>query len=136
MAYPCPHLAYTPPGAGMDNNITVNKNELLDKLQNNLEEHRTGVEKAQVNYRRKVLDELERRLLDAKDGKPLDVSVFARMPVPRSYAAEYEQAIEELAWHTGEEIELSSRDFRRYVLDQWEWQGQFIASNSAYMNDE
>jgi hypothetical protein len=117
----------------MDNSITANRNELIDKLQTNLAEHQAKVEKAQKNYRQKVMEELERRLADGRNGRPLDVSIFASMPVPRSFAREYEQAIEELRWHTEETIELSSRDFKRFVLDNWDWAPQFAASNSAYL---
>jgi len=117
----------------MENDITVNKGELLDRLRANLRDHEVKVEQAQAGYRRKAIEELEERLLAAKNGKPLDLSIFGRMPVPRSYAAEYEQAIEELRWHTGDEIELSSRDFARYVMDRWEWAGQFTGSVQAYL---
>jgi hypothetical protein len=93
------------------------------------------VDRAQIRYREKVIEELEARLTAARDGKPIDISIFARMPIPRSYAAEYEQAIEELRWHTGETIELSSRDFARFVLDKWEWAQQFAASNMVYLTE-
>jgi|1185.fasta_scaffold214594_2 hypothetical protein len=119
----------------MDNPITVNRGELLDALSTNLAKHQEGVDRAQIRYREKVIEELEARLTAARDGKPIDISIFARMPIPRSYAAEYEQAIEELRWHTGETIELSSRDFARFVLDKWEWAQQFAASNMVYLTE-
>jgi len=117
----------------MDNPITVNKNELIDKLRTNLKTHQTRVDLAQEAYRKKVSLELERRLMDARRGNPIDLAVLARMPVPRSYAEEYEQAIAELQWHTQDEIELSSRDFRRYVLDKWEWQEAFAGTTQVYL---
>jgi len=119
----------------MDNPITVNKNELLSRLEDNLAKHEAKVVQAQDVYRMKVIEELENRLDDASRGKPIDLRVFAMLPVPRSYAEEYRQAMEELRWHTGEEIELSSRDFTRFVLDKWEWAGQFAGSTQVYLTE-
>lgn len=117
----------------MDNTITVNKVALIEKLRTNLSTHTEKVEQAQGRYRQKVTEELERRLADAKAGRPLDVAVLARMPVPRSFADEYEQAIDELDWHTSDVVELTSRDFRRFVRDDWEWANQFAGTTQTYL---
>lgn len=117
----------------MDNTITVKVDQLLERLTSNLSQHQAKVELAQQRYREQVVAELQQRLSDGRAGRPIDVGVFGRMPVPRSFAHEYEQAIEELRWHTGDTVEITSRDFRRYVLDKWEWEQQFHASSSAYL---
>lgn len=119
----------------MEKAITANKMELLDKLEHNLAAHEAKVTKAQENYRTKVIEELERRLADGKAGRPVDLALLARMPVPRSYANEYRQAIEELRWHTEETIELTSRDFQRFVMDEWEWAQHFAGTTQVYLSE-
>jgi hypothetical protein len=119
----------------MDNSITVNRSALHDTIEANLGAHEQKVQEAQAKYRTKVIEELERRLADGRAGRPIDVSVLAHMPVPRSFAAEYRQALAELEWHTGDTVELTSRDFKRYVLDDWEWAPQWRASSSSYLDE-
>jgi hypothetical protein len=57
------------------------------------------------------------------------------MPIPRSYAAEYEQASRNCAGTPGRRSNSPAGDFARFVLDKWEWAQQFAASNMVYLTE-
>lgn len=111
--------------------VTVNKERLLEALRTNKKEHREVFLKAQEGYRAKVIEVLDQRLKDAREGNQIDL--MFRLPEPRDYTEEYEQAIQMTEWSVGDEVEISQDDFRRYVLNDWEWKHQFVASTQAYV---
>ena len=40
--------------------------------------------------------------------------------------------IRKLELETKTEVELDDTEFRQYVMDDWDWKEQFIASNTVY----
>jgi hypothetical protein len=51
---------------------------------------------------------------------------------PVDQTREYNKVIRMLEMSTEDVIELQEHEFSQYVLDDWGWKGQFLASNSAY----
>jgi hypothetical protein len=49
-------------------NVTVRKEELLTALRENRDGHRASFEAAQIGWRETVIQELDRRLADARAG--------------------------------------------------------------------
>lgn len=110
--------------------ITVSKQNLLDKMKANRDAHRAIFEEAQKNFRAKVIELLDQKLAETKKGSP--IKLYFDLPEPVDYTEEYDDAIARFEWHQGETIELSSAEFKQYVLDKWGWQQNFAASTQVY----
>lgn len=114
----------------MIKNVKVKVVDLLEKLQENRAKHRGIFERAQVGYREKVIEVLDKMLADARANKRIVTAIELPEPVDRT--SDYDQAILMLSMTTDEEIELDARTFQQLVMDQWDWKEFFIASNSHY----
>lgn len=104
--------------------------ELLTKLKTNLEEHKTIFIEAQEGYKKAFETELKKKLSKLVEG---DIpSPGSRLSIPHSYAKDYEDAIEMLTFTSDAEVTLDQSLFNAYVLDEWDWQTNFLTSNSSY----
>ena len=112
-------------------NITVPKIKLLSTVRENRDHHREQFLEAQHKYRAKVIEELDKRLEQARNGGRINLG-FA-LPEPVDYTSEYDSAIEMIEWEIDDEIVLSPEDFNRYVLNKWEWARHFAANTTAYL---
>jgi hypothetical protein len=112
------------------NAITVNKNQLIEKLNDNRANHREIFLEAQEGYRKAVIAELDSMLADARAGKNIRTVVSLRAPVDQT--KDYDCALAMLAMHVEETISLTQQEFQCYVLDQWGWKNAFNVSNAAY----
>jgi hypothetical protein len=111
--------------------ITVNKGDLVTKIQMNRDEHRSMFIKAQEKYREAMIAELDRALQDARDGKKIR-RMFS-LPVPEDHTEEFNTAIEMLQWEKATEVKLTQQDFQRYVQNRWEWAASFAANTGSYL---
>jgi len=112
------------------NYVKVNRNELLDVVRKNREQHRKIFEEAIEGYRSAAIKELDAMLNEAKAGKRIRRTDSLVEPVDQT--REYNKVIRMLEMSTEDVIELQEHEFSQYVLDDWGWKGQFLASNSAY----
>lgn len=112
-------------------NITVSKLQLLETLRENREKHRDLFLKAQEKFRERVIEELDRRLADARAGRKIDI--FFTLPEPVDYTGSFDQAISMVEWEQSQSITLSEKDFQRYVLNKWEWEHLFAANTASYV---
>lgn len=111
-------------------NVTAKVSVLLEKLRTNREEHAAIVKEAREGYMRKAQDELNKRLGELKEGKIVGL-VFSLTP-PQDYTRVYDTAIATLEIATEEEIKMTPDQIRHLVLDDWDWQREFLASTSQY----
>jgi hypothetical protein len=110
--------------------VVVKVCDLLDKLRENREGHMETFEYALQGYREMATTHLGEMLEDARSGKPVRRSLEILEPV--CHLGDYDRAIAMLEMTTEEQIEISARDFDRYVLDNWEWRADFDMRNSSY----
>lgn len=113
----------------MDIKVSVNTQELLGKLRENLKKHKQQYTEASVSYANNCIKELKEKL--EKLGRGEEVDMNTRLTKPRSYASEYEQAIEMFAMHKGNEVEIRSSDFAKLIQDKWDWKRDFGGSYLA-----
>jgi hypothetical protein len=118
----------------------VDKNDLLQKMHQNREEHRREYLEAATKYRQAIVSELRARAskiargADENDpGKIDDIEPFVHLPVPVDYTDSYDAAIDALEWHRGNEVELDQKEFDRWVRNNWEWKGNFAANTQSYV---
>ncbi len=114
----------------MLNNLKFKKGEVLAALKKNLEEHRKIVREAQEGYRRQFEQELEKKLVDLRDGER--VNPHSELVVPPHHVEDYERAIQILEMCIDEEVELDEHEFQAYVRGQWRWRRDFLLANSSY----
>jgi hypothetical protein len=53
---------------------------------------------------------------------------------PQDHGADYERAIRMMKSSVFDEVKLSVDEFSQYVLNDWSWKSQFVASNSFYVD--
>lgn len=112
------------------NTVRVNRAELLEKLRANRENHRALFEEAFENYRKFMLEELERRIEEVKVGKQIDH--YIRLQAPQDHTEDYDRVILMAEMSLSDEIELSQQHFGAYVMDQWQWKTDFMANATTY----
>jgi hypothetical protein len=113
-------------------NITVlpETKVILELLKKNRDEHVEMVNEAQEGFEADVKLKLEAALAAAKHhGKK---GITLRMTPPVSHKKDYDTVISMLEYHTGETIELTAIDMRRYGEDRWDWTDTFLRDNAGY----
>lgn len=110
--------------------VTVKTSDLLERIKTNRDEHRTIFEEAVIGYRKAAIEELDKALKDAKDGR----RIWRRTTLvqPEDHTPEYDRVIDMLEMSVDEDITLDAASFACYMRDEWVWQRQFLTSNSAY----
>lgn len=111
--------------------IRVRKDRLLTQLQVNRDQHRQQFEQAQEVFRRRVIEELDLRLEQARQGRQINLVIA--LPQPLDYTVDYDRAIQMIEWSLGDEVELGEDDFRQYVLNDWGWARTFAANTTSYL---
>ena len=112
------------------NSVNVEKTELLGILRVNRDGHRAKFEAAQEIYRKRVIEWFEGELERARSGAKIRRHI--ELPEPIDYTPSYNEVIQMLEMSVNDEIKISQREFRRYVLDHWEWAEDFAAKTMSY----
>jgi len=111
--------------------VKIKKDKLLKKLKENRETHRNNFLEAQKGYRQEAIEQFDKALKNARDGKPIITYFNLTAPVDQTF--DYDTIIEMLDWEVEEIVELDQSSFKNYVLDEWNWKQDWLCSNSAYM---
>lgn len=138
--------------------IEVNRVKLLQTLISNRDNHIKAFEQAMAGYKAVLLVKIDHAFANAKEALVAkhektrakvaaftdeDISkqydyftlveeVTVEMKVPRSYAKEYEAAIDMANWDVRETLELTHAEFTCFVRDQWDWKSGFEAVSKLY----
>ena len=120
--------------AGKDglNLIKVKKDVLMQKLLDNKKSHVQEYKKAVEGFKQSVVDELQRYLDRAIEGKR--IKTYIQFDEPECHDADYDTVIEMLEMSVDEEVYLTTPQFKHYVQDQWTWKEGFSLTNSKYIN--
>jgi hypothetical protein len=110
--------------------MKFDKEKLLVTLRENRASHRKIFLEACEGYLKKAIELLEQKLASARKGERISMHFSLQQPVDQT--KEYDRAIRMLEMSTDTIVELEEHDFQQYVMDDWAWKGQFLASNSAY----
>lgn len=115
------------------NRVTVKKGELLEALRENKDKHRSLFEEAQKNFRERIIEELDRRLQDAKAGR--SVQLYIDLPEPEDHTKDYERVIRMVEMSQDDTLDITREDFARYVMDDWEWRRAWVANTLSYTSN-
>jgi len=111
--------------------VTVRKDELLEALKTNREGHRAQFLQAQEGWKIRIVEELERRTEDARNGKFINARFFFQEP--EDHTTEYDRAIRMVEMEISDTIVMAEHEFAQYVMDDWGWKAQWAACSSDYI---
>lgn len=112
--------------------VKLNKDELIEKIRENMETHQATYEAAIEEFNRQQVELLEDMVAKARAGKPFDRLALSRLPVPENHMEDYRRALALLEMEVRKEIKLGPHEFNRYVLDEWEWTRNFAVNTASY----
>lgn len=112
------------------NTVKVKTAVLLEKIKANRDAHRDLFLKAQIGYRKDIIEELDRMLQEARDNKPIRRHIS--LPEPQDHTDEYDRTIMMLEMSVDETIEISAQQFDCFVRDNWSWKAFTDATNTMY----
>jgi len=110
--------------------VKVKKSELLEVLKKNRAAHRAIFEEAQKGYRVKAIEFLDKALQDAREGR--EIKTFIQLQAPIDQTFDYDRAIKMIKMCVEDTIEINEQDFACFVMDDWSWKKQFLATNAFY----
>lgn len=111
--------------------VTVNREDLRKRVQENRDHHREVYEKAMLGYTKAAIKFFEEQLARALSGK-----TFQRMfpePMPSDHTDDYDNVLDMLDMSVEDNITLGELEFRQYVRDEWGWKREFTATSSNYI---
>ena len=109
----------------------MHKRDLITCLKNNLVAHRETFLKANEGYRKRVVEELETMLADARQG--LNIKGTLSYPEPEDHSEDYKRSIHLLEMCLDEKVQVTDEDVQRLVMDEWEWKNRWKAINTNYI---
>ncbi len=110
--------------------LTFKKDDILEKLRTNREEHLNIMQEAQKGYRERWREMLVVQLADLNAGKP--VAAGLHLAIPENHVDDFDRAIEMFEMTTDGEITLDDGAFQSFVRNKWEWHRHFLAANLEY----
>jgi hypothetical protein len=112
------------------NTVKVKRTEILSRIKTNREAHRELFLKAQDGYRQDMIEELDRMLQEARDGKKIRRTIA--LVEPQDHTADYDRVIDMLEMSQDEILEIEAHEFDMYVRDNWSWRAFANETNSMY----
>lgn len=108
-------------------NIKMNKNQLLDILEKNRDEHKEEYDEAIEAYEKQVVKEAEKFLeeIKANPRKNWRYSNHIKAQMPEDHSRDYNLAIEMLQHEVNEEVVLTQQEYAELVQDEWDWAREF-----------
>lgn len=110
------------------NKVTISKQKLIDVLTFNRTMHIADYQAALVEWEKQYAKALRRELranVESKTG-----SVYLEKPV--SYQNSYDTALRMLDLALEAEFVLTERQFRQYIMDEWDWKDRFVSNTMSY----
>lgn len=117
--------------------ITVNKDELIKRLEENLDKHKKEYQEAVEDYTIAALKAMESKAEDLKSGRPIELDFYDRVAgcdirPPEDHTKDYEVALDMLQWHNEPTITIAIDKFQCFVRDDWQWKKNFAVMSANY----
>lgn len=110
--------------------IKVNKQELINKIEENKQAHIKAYRKAVTAYKKEALKQLKELTKEVRGG---DLQIRLNLTTPVDNEKNYDKIIEMFTWEVDEEVELGQTEFTEYVQDETEFARHALMSNSMYI---
>lgn len=110
--------------------LTYQVRKLQREIGANREKHQAAFTEAMSGFQEQAERALYKRAEQIRAEKTTDLTF--QLPTPQNHTADYDAVLAMLAMTTDTEIILDQRDFRRYMLDEWDWSANFLRVCSGY----
>jgi len=116
--------------------VIVNKVELLEALRENREAHEAEYKTALEGWWEQVQDWFvqQQEAIDeantSESGE--DPELHCSHTKPTEHLKDYDREIKMADMSLTDEIELTTEEFAKYVMDEWEWSDMWKLSNTRY----
>ena len=114
----------------MAQTTTVRKDELLKKLEENRQKHRSVFEAALEGWRTQGILAMEKKADALRAGKKPDL-IFT-MPAPDDHTRDYDRVIAMVKMDTAQVWTMTEQEFACYVQDDWAWKRQWLQTSNRY----
>lgn len=111
--------------------IKVERKNLISILKENMQIHQHEYIELRTAFYKSVA---MKALQLSKQAERCDESIQLRIDAvkPISNMKDYETILGMLELSTDEEFTLSEKDYKKYVLDEWDWSQSFAATKASY----
>jgi hypothetical protein len=116
----------------MQNQMSFPKDKVLEKLRTNKSKHVMEYSLAMKEYWKALENKLETLLEKARAHGGDQNDFYIRLSVPQNHEEQYDTNIEMLEMTSETEITLTEVEFRQFILDEWDWMGDFKATVACY----
>lgn len=113
-----------------DRKITVNKDELIETIKENKENHVVAYQKAVKAYKIEAKRRLSEQLKDLKSGS---LKIHVSLVAPENKTEDYDKLIKMFEWEVNDVVELSLAEFNEYVHDETDFSMAAKFANSTYL---
>lgn len=113
-----------------DSQVTVKKEELLNTIKANRTKHQSDYEDAQRGFRERFEQKLIEKVNMLKQGGL--PSLMIDLAVPVNHVKEYDRVVRMLEMCVADEVTITEGQFTQYVMDEWNWKGQFASTVQQY----
>ena len=116
------------------NDITVDKQKLIEILEKNKKEHIKEYDLAMIGYKINVVKEYKSKLREFRKLGDSEISEFSKqiqVPLPTSHEDDFDIVIGMLKVSEDELISITENQYREYYLNQWGWYSRWTLSNSG-----
>jgi len=113
--------------------VNITKSALLEKLKENRIVHEKEYTEMMEIYHQKVIEGLE-DLLQRARSKESNPKTSLNLDVLISYLSEYDMIIGMLEMCTDEEFSITQNEYKKYVLNKWDWSNRFDMLKSTYVS--
>ena len=108
----------------------MEKPVVLSALINNRNKHDTEYMNSLKEYRKELREVLEDMLEQVNEGE--DVDHFIKLEKPESFCEEYDLVIAMLESSIDTHVELDHEEYKKYILNNWEWSNRFKHLTEMY----
>ena len=112
--------------------IKVRTRDIKETIFQNRRKHKDAYRAALSEFKcqmAKAYDKAKQALLDSGEAK----QSFHEIREPRSWEAEYTDALSMAEAHCCDTMDLSEQDFKQFMLDEWDWTDDFNHLTQAYL---
>lgn len=111
-------------------NVTVDRLELIAKLQENLKVHTQDYKDAHSAWLEQAIEHHKAQVASLEEDGVLLQEGLPR--APENHEKDYNVALQMLEMSVEENVTLENHQFRELVMDEWHWKGNFAASVTRY----
>jgi hypothetical protein len=115
------------------NEVKIERDGLLAVVEDNRAKHRDLFERAWAGYREAVEAWFSEQLDRISEGN--DPALHCPLSIPQDHTSDYDKLVTMLKMSVDSHVTLQRDEFSRYVMDNWRWKQEFLATSIGYVGE-